>query len=125
MTHDEAWASCLELEQLLAGIRPGAKGVLRRANQIESRFFSDLQADSYLLTIVARVVDDLEDWLAESGEADAEARTLLVEGPMRDSLERLKSAVAMSYGDADGRVARRMHASGRRREPVLAAGRNS
>lgn len=127
MTHDEAWALCSELESLLADAQAGAAGMLRRAHQIETLFFSDLQADSYLLTTVARVVDDLEDLLGEGGEPDAEARALLLEGPMRDSLERLKSAVAMSYApaEADRGPARRFYAGEARRHVVLTTGGHS
>jgi len=97
MTHDQAFLLCTELECMLDEACAGAEVLLKRAHQIESSFFADLEADSYLLTTVARVVDDLEDLLCDDSEPDLAARASLREGPIRDSLERLKSAVTICY----------------------------
>lgn len=97
MKYTEAKALCDELERLLGDARLDAQQVLRRVHDIERRFFAAPRMSGYLLATFSRVVSDLQEMMSDGGEIEPHIRAALMEGPIRDSLERLKSAVAVCY----------------------------
>lgn len=110
MTEEEARALCAELEELLARSAIG-RSVLLRVREIEGQFFADPAADGHLLTLVTRLVDGLEEALSDLRPEHALAREFLIEGPLHEDLERLKTAVAICYGGRNGELRRGRAAS--------------
>lgn len=97
MTYDEAKVLCEELERVLHDARLDCTEVLRRARDIERRFVAAPRNARYLLSTFNRVITDLEEMISDGGEIEPTLHAALLEGPIRDSLERLKSAVAVCY----------------------------
>lgn len=121
MTQEEATALCTELEALLARSAFGRSALLR-VREIEGCFFADPAADGHLLTLVTHLVDALEEAVSDLRGEHGPAREFLLEGPVQEELERLKTAVAICYGGRDGELHRgrsRATASGLGTRPTV------